>query len=110
MRGVADEAVRQFRDVYQSVLFNADVDKAAEVGDVGHDARQDLPRPYILDVFDVGVEGEYLDGLSRVASRFVSFLQDVPQGREPHLLGDITLDIQSFLQFLVGDQLRHGAA
>ena len=37
--GVADEAGGQLRDVYESVLMDADVDEGPEVGDVGDNTR-----------------------------------------------------------------------
>ena len=90
--------------MHQAVFLDAHIHKATEVGDVGHDARQGHAFLQVVYGLHVLVELEYLDGLSRVAARFLQFGHDVRQGRETYLVGYIFLDVYLASQFLVLDE------
>ena len=64
----------------QSVLFETDVDKTTEVGDVGHDSRQNHAFLQIFYGMNVRAEAEFLNLVAWVASGLVQFLQDIPEG------------------------------
>ena len=76
LRGVADTAVRQLGDVYQSVLVDADINKSSEGGDVGHYPGQNHALLEILNSRDVLVEFEDFELGSWVKSRLVEFFHD----------------------------------
>ena len=50
-------AVGQVADMHQAVLVDADVDKGAEGGDVGHHPLQDHPLLQVGDLADIVAEG-----------------------------------------------------
>ena len=69
--GIAHIAIGQLRNMYQSVLFDAHIYKAAEVGDVGYDAGQNLSLFQIGNAFHRRIESDYLDMLAPVATGFI---------------------------------------
>ena len=62
---ILDKFVRQFGDVDQTVLMNADVDESPEGRDVGDDARQKHSLAQVADRVHVGVECEDLQLFAR---------------------------------------------
>ena len=99
---VLDEGVGDAADVHQFVLVNADVYKRPEGGDVGHDPRQHLSGPKVLDLVNVGVEGEDLEDGAGVAPGFFELLEDVPEGGQPRRVRDEALGLDA------GPELRGG--
>ena len=92
---VLDEGVGDAADVHQSVLVNADVYKRSESGDVGHDPRKHLPNPKVLDLVNIGVEGEDLEGGAGVAPGFLELLEDIPEGGQPCRVRDEALGLDA---------------
>ena len=77
---IADKTVGQLRHVHQSVFLDTDVDKAAKVGDVGHDAGQFYPFLQVIQCTYVFVKLKYLYFLARVSSGFIQLLKNIRQG------------------------------
>ena len=96
--------------MHQAVLVHADVDKGTEGGDVGDDAGQLHALFDILDAGDVLVEFEYLELGTGVETGFVQLFQDVLQGGQSAVGGDITVDVNLFAQGFVVHQLLDGGA
>ena len=69
--GVLDIVVAELRDVNKPFDVYADVDKSAEIGNIGDDAWQHLTNVKIRDFVNGRIEGELLEGTSRIAARFV---------------------------------------
>ena len=103
--GVSHIAVGQLGAMHQPVFLDAHVDKAAEVRDVRHDARQLHPFMQISQRAHCGVKGKHLDGLPAVAPGLIKLLHDVGQGGHPHVLRHVMLQADAGTQFLVCDQL-----
>ena len=81
--GVGDAAVAQAADVDEAVLMHTDIDKAAEVGDIGDDPRQHHADGKVVDGVHVFVELEHFELRARVAAGFVKLVHDVLQRGHP---------------------------
>ena len=91
--GIADEVVGELADVDQAVLVDADIDERAEGGDVGDDAGQFHARREVLGFVHAVGEAERLELLARIAAGFGEFGEDVVEGRQADVLGDVVLAV-----------------
>ena len=71
LRGMLDVAVSQLREVYESALFDADVHKGSEVGDIVHDARQLHTYLEVIQCTNMLIEGKVAYLSARVTSRLL---------------------------------------
>lgn len=97
---IADETVGKLRDMYQTIFFDAYIYKAPKVGDIGNDTWQFHVLFQVINGVYVLVELENLNGLPRVASRFVEFLHDIFKSRQAYLVGDIFIKLDLVSQLL----------
>ena len=104
-RGIADVAVGQLGEVYQSVFLDADVDKGTEVGDVAHNAGQHHAFVQVGQGAYVLVELKHLDGFPRVAAGLVKLLQDVLQGGQSDGGRQVALEVNLLAEVFAGNQL-----
>lgn len=101
--GVADILVGKLGDVDKALHLDAEVDEAAEVGDVGNDSRQNHAFLQVVDGAEGGVEGELFVLATRVAAWFAEFLHDVGKGGHAHGVGAIALQVDCFALLCRGD-------
>ena len=95
LSGVGDVAVGQLGHVHKAVLMDTNIDKGAEVGDVGHDAWQFHTFVQVVNGLHARVELELLNLLAGVAPRFLQLAHDIGEGRESDFAGNIaTLTVQ----------------
>ena len=80
--GIAYESVSQLRDVNKAFFLDSQIDEAAKICDVGHNAGKYHPFLYIIDSPYILVKFKNLNFLSRVTSRFLQFLKNVCQSRQ----------------------------
>ena len=93
--GVADIFVGKLGDVDKALHLDAEVDEAAEVGDVGDDAIENHAFLQVVDGAKGGVEGELLVLATWVATGFAEFLHDVGKGGHAHGVGAIALQVDT---------------
>jgi len=104
---VLDEAVGDRRDMYQSVLMDTDVDKGAEVGDIGHHSFENHSHLQILDGLDAFTEVGGAELWTRVSTGFFEFPEDVADRRQAELLVDELLRQQCPEQLRVADDFAN---
>ena len=103
--GVFHVLISHLRDVDQSVLMDADVDERAEVGDVGHDARQLHALLQVVDGLNALCKLKLLNLLARVASGLLELLQNVGERGQSHFAGDVALQVDGLATVLVVDKV-----
>ncbi len=101
---VLDELVGQRGDMHQAVLVHADVDKGAEVGDVGDHPFEDHPRLQVLELLDALLELGGLEFRARVAAGLVQLLDDILHGRFTELLVGKIVGGKGVEEFAVADK------
>ena len=74
-----DVAVRQFADVHQPILMNADIDEGSELGHVGDDAFERHARLQVPDLLHVVLKAGREEFVARVASGLAQLFQNVVQ-------------------------------
>ena len=84
--------------------MHADIDECAERRHVCNDSRQAHPFLQIGNFVHAFLEREYFKLFARVASGFFKFLQNILQGRQADILGNIFFQINAGTQFPVGEQ------
>ena len=101
--GVADVPVCKLGDVDKALYLDAEVDEAAEVGDVGNDAIENHAFLQVVNGAEGGVERELLVLATRVAPRFAEFLHDVGKGGHAHGVRAIALEVDCLAFLWRGD-------
>ena len=101
--GVADVPVGKLGDVDKALYFDAEVDEATEVGDVGNDAIENHAFLQVVDGAEGGVERELLVLATWVATGFAEFLHDVGKGGHAHGVGAIALEVDGLAFLCRGD-------
>ena len=82
---VLDETVHELADMHEPVEVDPDIHERAEVGDVGYDAVEPHPLLDLVDGMDPFGILNGLELIARIAPGPCQFLQDVLQGRQPHV-------------------------
>ena len=98
--GIADEVVGELADVDESVLMDADIDECAKSRDVGDNAGKFHADLEVVRLFDAVLEREQLELLAGIATRLGEFGDDVAQGRQADIGGDVFGEIELLAQFL----------
>ena len=99
--GMGDATVGHLRDMHQTILMDADINKGPEVGDVRHDAWQFHSLDEVVDGVYTGIELKLLYLLAWVATRFFQFFHDISEGGDAYLGSDVVFDIDSLTLFLI---------
>ena len=105
--GVAYVSVCQLGDMHQTVIVDTYIDKGAEIGDVGHDARHHHAHLQVANLLDGSVELKLLYLATRVETRLVKLRHNISQGWHTNLGGDIFLNVYLLLQGLVLHKLLY---
>ena len=66
--------LRKLGEVYQAVFLDTYIDEGTEISDVAYNARKYHSFAQVVDRTYVLIKFEYLNGFTRVTSRFVEFL------------------------------------
>lgn len=74
IRWIGYEAVGKFRNMYQTVLFDANINKTAEIGYIGYDAVERQTLFYIVNCANIRVKFQNLYFAAWVTSRFFQLL------------------------------------
>ena len=83
-RRIGDVSFGQLGEVYKAILLDTYIDEGTEISDVAYNARKYHSFAQVVDRTYVLIKFEYLNGFTRVTSRFVEFLQNILQGRESY--------------------------
>ena len=106
---ILHKAISQLTDMDQAILVHTDIHKGSEGGDVGHDARQFHARLEVFEFFDPFLESEDLEALARIPSGLGQLVEDVLEGRQAHLVGDVLFRTDLAAKPTVTDEIAHGA-
>ena len=90
--------------------MHTDIDKGAEVGDVGDDARKLHSLGEIGGFIDTFSEGKQLELGAGVATGFGELSNDILEGRETDFIADILIEVDVFASLSVADQGGHVTA
>ena len=94
-------------DMDETILMDTDIHEDTEVGDVGHDARQDHALYEIIDGRDILIELKLLNLFARIATWFLQFLHDIRQGGDAYVSCDITFDINGLALLLILNKVSY---
>ena len=107
--GMGDATVCHLRDMHQTILMDADINKGPEVGDVRHDAWQFHSLDEVVDGVYTGIELKLLYLLAWVATRFFQFFHDISEGGDAHLVSHISFDVDGLALLLIINKVYDGA-
>ena len=79
-----DKLVAHLRNMHQSVLMNANIDKRTKINDVAHGSFQNHPRRQVFDLKHIAAQNRLWHVLSRVSRRLLQLLDDVLQRHLSH--------------------------
>ena len=108
--GVSDKLIAELADVDEPVLVHSDIDEGAEGCDVGDYAWEFHAYFEIGGFIDSFGKGKHLELFARVAPWFGKFGDDVFEGRQADLGGDIFFWFDFGADFGLGEQILQGAA
>ncbi|MCY1518204.1 hypothetical protein D9M68_529130 [compost metagenome] len=103
---ILHEPVGKLRDVDEAILVDADIDKGAEGGDIGHGALELHAHLQVLDVVDALGKGRGLEARARVTTRLFEFGENVLDGRQAEAL----VHESPWVELLQGDTVAHQSA
>ncbi len=95
--GIGNKFIGKLGNMDESVLMNTDVHKGTKIGDVGDNTRQFHAFFKVVDAMHVLVEFKCFCLSARVASWFFYFLQNVGQGGQACVFGDVIMRFYSLL-------------
>ena len=81
--------------------MDTDIDKGAEIGDVGHDARQFHTLVQVFYALHAAVKLEGLYLFTWVTTGLLQLLHDVREGGESHFCCHIVLDVNPLARILI---------